>query len=139
VSAEGVCLTFLVLADINGEGNPDSEEHGPVDEFEGEDEVMVALGTMNHARSEDPKDGEDGPGTLYRSALVRAFQGPGKVGGQYSSNSEADFRPAREDGESISREGHDEDGEHPLGDTHGQGPRGTSDSGIKGHCVDSRG
>jgi hypothetical protein len=68
VSAEGSRSAVFVLANVDTQGDPDSQEHSPVDEFEGEDEVMMRFRAVDHSRREDPKDGKDGPGTLAESA-----------------------------------------------------------------------
>lgn len=60
---------LAVLADVDGEGDPNGKEKRPVDEFEGESEVLVASWAVNHARCQDPNEREDCPGTLF-SKLV---------------------------------------------------------------------
>ena len=56
--------TVLVFANVDREGDPDGEEHAPVDEFEGEGKVCVGEGTVDHAGGHDPDQGEEGPDTL---------------------------------------------------------------------------
>ena len=45
---------LVVAADVDGDGDPDCEEQTPVNEFEGEGEVVVGFGTVAHAGGEDP-------------------------------------------------------------------------------------
>lgn len=127
---EGSCA-FIMLADINREGDPDCKEHSPVDKFESEDEVMVAERAVDHSGSQDPDEREDGPSTLFNVIPIY-------LGSTYSSNCESDFTPTRENREGVSRKRHDEGREYPLDGTQGQGPRSTSDCGMNGHSGERR-
>jgi len=83
--------TFLVFANVDGEGDPDGKEHAPVDEFEGQGQVGVREGTVNHAGGHDPDEREEGPDAL-RKKLAYCVQRDGR--GRYSSDGEADFFPS---------------------------------------------
>jgi len=76
---------------------------------------MVAERAVNHSRSQDPDEREDGPSTLYDVISIY-------LGSTYSSNCEADFTPTRENREGVCRKRHDEGSEYPLDSTQGQGP-----------------
>jgi hypothetical protein len=60
-----VSNTFLVLANVGRESDPDGEEHAPVGEFEEKSDEVVSSGTVEHTRGHDPDEREDGPCALY--------------------------------------------------------------------------
>ena len=69
--------TLLVFANVDGESDPDGEEHAPVDEFEGEGQVRVGERAVDHAGGHDPDQGEEGPDTLQVSLCCGGGEGGG--------------------------------------------------------------
>lgn len=107
---------LCVLSDVDCEGDPDGEEHSPVDEFKSEGDVLVGERAVDHSGGHDPDEREESPGTLEQTVSISFWMRWGSSDrGTYSSNGKSDFFPAGDLVKSVCRERHDQDGEDQLG------------------------
>ncbi|SRR5579859_1877547 len=62
--------TLIMLADVDNEGDPGSEEQSPVGELEEVKEMMMVAGTIGHSKRQNPKGGNYAPCTLNVSYIL---------------------------------------------------------------------